>query len=122
MTPIGWAALAALVAVIIVLVRQRRQDIQNLEDATRISDLANDALLVADLVDGSIVRANPAAQRLLDYEESELIGRKLPDLHPPELVERSAEVIADVSDKQGLVYSDLPFITKKGERIDVEVS
>jgi PAS domain S-box-containing protein len=122
MTPIGWAALAALVAVVIVLLRQRRQDLQNLEDATRISDLANDAVLVADLVDGSIVRANAAAQRLLAYDEADLIGRKLPELHPPELVERSAEVIADVSDKHGLVYSDLPFLTKKGERVDVEVS
>jgi PAS domain S-box-containing protein len=122
MTPIGWAALAALIAVVIVLVRQRRQDLQNLEDATRISDLSNDAVIVADLVDGSIVRANAAAARLLAYDEEDLIGKKLPELHPPELLERSAEVIADVSDKHGLVYADLPFLTKNGERVDVEVS
>ena len=91
MTPLVWGIIAALAAVIVLLVLQRRADLRNLEDAMRISELANDAVLVADLVDGSIVRANPAAQKLLEYSESELVGRKLPDLHPPELVGRSAE-------------------------------
>jgi len=123
MTPILWAALAvALIAVIAFLSWQRARDKRDLEDIVRITELANDAVLVADLVDGRVVRANRAAQRMLGYDEAELLGRRVPDLVPKDLVGKSAELIADVSEQKGLVYDDLPFLTKAGDQIDVEVS
>jgi two-component system, NtrC family, sensor kinase len=122
MTPVAWAAVAALALAVATFLRLRALDRRDLYDAVRICELANDAVLVADIVDGRILRTNPAAQRMLGYDENELAAKKLPDLHPTELVERSAEIIADVSQETGLVYSDLPFLTKKGEHVDVEVS
>ncbi len=122
MTLVGWVSVGALFALTVLLVLQRRRDLRNLQDAVRIRDLTNDTVLVADLVDGRILVANEAARALLGYREAEILEKRLPDLHPRELVERSAEIIADVSDKQGMVYSDLPFLTREGEKVDVEVS
>ena len=46
----------------------------------------------------------------------------LPDLHPPELRARSAEIIADVWEERGVVYTELPFLTKDGVEVSVELS
>ena len=39
-----------------------------------------DALLVADAQNGNIIDANPAAWRILGYEKTDLVGKKLKDL------------------------------------------
>lgn len=104
------------------LFQERRRALVERDTARTVCDLANDPVLVADIVGGRILQANNAAASLLGYSPAELLARSLPDLHPPELVGRSAEVIADVWEKKGLVYSDLPFVRKSGERVEVEVS
>jgi PAS domain S-box-containing protein len=121
MTVAAWAIAAAAVAIAIWLAWRNARIARALDEAMRMVDLANDAVVVADLVDGRVLLANRAARKLLEYEE-EIVARRLPELHPPELLERSAEVMADVVEEHGLVYSDLPFVTKGGERVDVEVS
>jgi PAS domain S-box-containing protein len=112
----------ALGALCLRLWRSLGRTEQNLGAARRICDLANDAVLVADIVEGRILHANPAAGELLGQDAAALRGRKLPDLHPRHLVGRSAEIVADVWEKKGLVYSDLPFVRGDGELVDVEVS
>lgn len=102
--------------------RGRDSAIAQRDEARLVSELANDPVLVADIVQGRILHANAAAARLLGYEPAELRLRTLPELHPPELLSRSSEVIADVWEKKGLVYADLPFVRKDGEHVDVEVS
>jgi PAS domain S-box-containing protein len=116
------ALLMVLVGLVVHLGRARAMVARELEDWRNTWDRENDAVLIADLVDGRLLRANAAATRLLGCSESELLGRRLPDLHPRELVARSAEVIADVWEKKGLVYADLPFVDSNGEIVDVEVS
>jgi PAS domain S-box-containing protein len=114
------AAVAATVVAFAERARSRKLKL-DLEAAKEVVALANDPVMVADLVRGRILEANEAACELLGYERSELLTRTLPDLHPEELRARSAEVIADVYEKRGLVYK-LPFRNKAGKTIDAEIS
>ncbi|MCC7535025.1 MAG: PAS domain S-box protein [Deltaproteobacteria bacterium] len=117
------AALAAVALVLVAVLWRWRVAVRDqLVAAERIFDLAHDAILIADIVEGRLLAANQAAARLLGYERTELLGRTLPELHAPEDRRRSAEIIADVWERKGLVYRDLPLSAKTGERIDVEVS
>lgn len=87
-----------------------------------IIDQANDAMLVIDIVDGRIHQSNPSAARLLGYSEQELGRKSLFDLHPPQYLEKSSGIVADVWEKGGLIYEDVPFVTKSGAVVPVECS
>ncbi len=112
----------AVAVAMFVLWSSRRRLAAELQQATRIVELANDPVLMADIVRGQVVHANNAACRLLGYSLTELLEKTLPDLHPRRLVARSAEIIADVWEEKGLVYSEIPFVTRDGDEIPVEVS
>ena len=122
MSSVATIAIVALVAAVVFLAYRWNELARDLRDARRISELANDPLFVADLVDGRLLFVNATACKLLGWTADEMMEMRLPDLHPKEDVERSAEVIADVVEQKGLVYSDLPFRTKDGKDVDVEVS
>lgn len=83
---------------------------------------ANDAMLVIDIVDGKIHKANPALAVMLGYSIDQLTHLSLFDLHPKNLLEKSSVVIADVWEKGGLVYQDIPFVKANGELLPVECS
>lgn len=87
-----------------------------------IIDQANDALIVIDIVDGRIHQTNPSAAELLGYSREEILKKKLFDLHPKEMLERSSSIVADVWEKKGLIYRDIPFVKKNGEILPVECS
>ena len=87
-----------------------------------IIEQANDALFVIDIVDGRICQCNPSAASMLGYTKSELEKKTLFDLQPKELLEKSSSTVADVWEKKGLIYKDIPFITKTGELLPVECS
>ena len=95
---------------------------KQLSNYESIIDLANDAILVIDIVDGKIHQSNPAAAKLLEYSKEELEKISLFDLHPSEYLQRSSTIVADVWEKGGFIYSDIPFKTKSGDLIPVECS
>jgi len=87
-----------------------------------ISKRANDIILTIDLVTGNIYSANISASEMLSYSIADLCKKTIHDLHPSELLELSSKTIAEVWDKKGLVYQNLPFVTSKGEILEVESS
>ncbi len=95
---------------------------KELNNYRSIIDQANDAILVIDIVDGKIHQSNPSAADLLGYSKEELESLSLFDLHPAEYLEKSSKIVADVWEKGGLIYTDIPFVTKYKEQIPVECS
>ncbi|PBQ30836.1 hypothetical protein CNR22_03285 [Sphingobacteriaceae bacterium] len=95
---------------------------KELNNYQSIIDQANDAMIVIDIVDGKIHQTNPSAAKLLGYETSELLQLSLFDLHPQEFLNKSSQIVADVWEKGGLIYTDIPFVTKAREIIPVECS
>jgi PAS domain S-box-containing protein len=87
-----------------------------------IIDQANDAMIVIDIVDGRIHQSNPSAGVMLGYSKEELEKKSLFDLHPKEFLDKSSRIVADVWEKGGLIYTDIPFVTKSGEILPVECS
>jgi PAS domain S-box-containing protein len=87
-----------------------------------IIDQANDALIVIDIVDGRIHQTNPSAAAMLGYTQEEILKKKLFDLHPKEMLEKSSSIVADVWEKKGLIYKDIPFVKKDGTLLQVECS
>jgi PAS domain S-box-containing protein len=116
------ALIAAGALVAAYVARQHCKVLESeLVQAREIFELANDPVLVADIVQGQLLEANGAACNLLGYSREEMLERKLPDLHPKDFRAKSAELIADVWEKKGLVYES-PMITQGDERVDMEVS
>ena len=95
---------------------------KQLSNYESIIDQANDSIIVIDIVDGKIHQSNPSAAKLLEYSNEELEKISLFDLHPKEYLEKSSSIVADVWEKGGLIYKDIPFVTKSGNLIPVECS
>jgi PAS domain S-box-containing protein len=87
-----------------------------------IIEQANDAMIVIDIVNGQIHQSNPSAAALLGYSRQELEALTLFDLQPKEFLNDSSKIVADVWEKGGLIYTDIPFVMKSGEHIPVECS
>ena len=91
--------------------------LKDLEDFENIVAHTNDALFVIDIVNGKILRVNNASSLLLFYSHEELLKKSYSDLLPREYLNKSAEIIAEVFENKGMVFSDIPHVTKQGEKI-----
>jgi PAS domain S-box-containing protein len=87
-----------------------------------IIEQTNDVLLVVDIVEGKVHLSNPSACAMLGYSKAVLETKVLGDLQPPEMMQRSSGLVADVWEKKGLIFSDIPFVSATGEYIPVECS
>jgi PAS domain S-box-containing protein len=122
--------LLAVAATVAFLLYQKAEQIKASGNATSkdidnyrsIIDQANDALIVIDIVDGRIHQTNPSAAAMLGYSEEEILKKKLFDLHPKEMLEKSSSIVADVWEEKGLIYKDIPFVKKDGTLLPVECS
>ncbi len=101
------------------IIADLKKELSNYES---IINQANDAMLVIDIVDGTIHQSNPSAAIMLEYSKEELEKISLFDLHPKEYLEKSSSIVADVWEKGGLIYKDIPFITKSKKLVPVECS
>ena len=113
---VGLAAFALLQLARNLKLKRENKSYQN------IFQHINDTLLLIDILDGKIMYANVAAQEMLGYPLEELVNKTIFDIHSKDQLGRSSEVIAIVYEQKGLIYSDLPFISASGEKIDVECS
>ena len=99
-----------------------QEAVKNNKNYHNIIEQANDSIFVFDIVDGHIMQTNPSAAALLGYSQKELALKTIFQLHPKEMLERSSSIVADVWEKGGLIYTDIPFVTSKGEVLPVECS
>jgi PAS domain S-box-containing protein len=117
---------AAVLALVLMYLRLRRMPAQSNDTAAdnfrSIVELANDSILVIDIADGKILEANPGAKQLLGYSIEQLQSKRFFELVQPKDVERSSMLVADVWEKKGLIFSDLPFVTASGQLLPVECS
>jgi PAS domain S-box-containing protein len=82
----------------------------------------NDSLYVIEIINGKLLHVNHSAAEFLGYTVNELLSKTYFDLLPKEYLQRSAEIIADVWENKGLVFTDIPFLHKNSEVIPAECS
>jgi PAS domain S-box-containing protein len=87
-----------------------------------IIEQANDAMLVVDIVDGKVLQCNPSTCQMLGFTREELENKSLFDLQPPELIQESSRLVADVWEQKGLIFKHIPFVTASGTQVPVECS
>lgn len=125
MMPVVYILIALLLVVAGVLVFQIKNGTHVKKEVTSFQNIfrhTNDALMLIDILDGKIVYANLGAVDLLGYPLETLYTKTIFDLHEREQLAKSSETIARVYEEKGLIYSDLPFVDSKGEKIAVECS
>lgn len=125
---LGSFALTALIISANVFMKQRYLLKRNEElersrtNYESIIDQANDAMFVIDIANGQVYQCNPSAAEMLGYTKEDLEKKTLFQIQPPEYLDKSSRVIADVWENKGLIFKDIPFVTATGELLPVECS
>ncbi len=86
-----------------------------------IVNQANDGILVLDIVEGKILKANAYLANLLGYTEQEFIAKSIFDFCPEDFLNESAKLIADAWENKGAIFR-MQLQTPSGERIPTECS
>jgi PAS domain S-box-containing protein len=121
---LGLAILVIFLVLFLQKLKEKISTLQNRKDeAESIYMKANDPLLVVNIVKGNILQVNDMTLNLLGYSSPEEMKEKtIFDIVPTRFVELSSERVADVWEKGGHVFQDVPFMDKKGNEIAVECS
>lgn len=88
---------------------------------------APDAIFLTDIESGRIVEVNPRAEELLGYDQAELEGRPVVDLHPEDRRQAYRERFERTVEHEVTEFSTLPdgqqvyVLDADGDRIPVEV-
>ncbi|MGZ3861743.1 MAG: PAS domain S-box protein [Bacteroidia bacterium] len=96
--------------------------VKELHSFENIVNHTHDSLFVIEIVNGKLFHVNIAAADFLGYTPAELMSKTYFDLLPKSMLAKSAEIIADVWEQKGLVFTDIPLVHKSGEIIPVESS
>lgn len=109
--------------------KEREHELEQTRDWYRtLLDAAPDAVFVADAESGTIRETNQAATRLLDRPREEIVGMHQTELHPPQKIEKYAEIFENyVTAGPGRTEAfgaEAPIyvIDTEGERIPVEIN
>jgi PAS domain S-box-containing protein len=89
--------------------------------AAAILDAADDAIICNDR-DGRITTWNPAAERMLGYSASEVIGRDISLLFPPEGQREEAAAFVRLFSGEGATVSDRVLVARSGRRVELSVT
>jgi PAS domain S-box-containing protein len=85
-------------------------------------EMANDAIIIAEVDTGIIIDANLKAEKLTGKTKSELIGLHQSQLHPPEEVERYSDHFKRDSNDSKYYLEDIYIHHSSGRLIPVEIS
>lgn len=86
-----------------------------------IVESSEDAILAKDL-DGTITSWNAAATRLFGYEPSEIIGKSILLLVPPELHEQEYEILKKLRAGERIQHRETQRLKKSGAPVDVSLT
>lgn len=88
---------------------------------TAIVESTDDAIISKDL-NGIIISWNPAAQRIFGYFPTEIIGKSILTLIPPDRQEEEPKIIKQLKKGQRIEHFETKRLTKDGKLIDVSLT
>jgi two-component system CheB/CheR fusion protein len=86
-----------------------------------IVESSDDAIVSEDL-NGIVTSWNPAAEKMFSYSSSEMIGRPITTIMPPELQSDEQRILETVARGEQIQHFQTVRLTKRGERIDVSLT
>jgi len=102
-------------------VTKRTQVISELNNINNLFENMADAVIVADPKTHRFVYCNREAEKLLGYSREELLGLRVEDIHPEEVLEETTEAFTKHSRGERFAF-ETKIITKNGERIPVNIN
>lgn len=90
------------------------------EKYSNLFHFSNDGIFLHDL-QGNILDVNQKVLELFGYTKAEIFLLKIPDLHPPDMLEASKSAFETIT-KKGIVNFETDFLKKEGKRFSAEVS
>jgi len=109
-----------VIAMVEDITDKKRAEEAQFRDAA-IVESSEDAIASVTL-DGVIVSWNPGAQRIFGYNESEVIGKSVTILVPPDRPNEESEILETLKAGGRIDQFETIRVTKGGERIDVSLS
>jgi PAS domain S-box-containing protein len=100
--------------------RGLRQLIESEIRYRRLFETAQDAILIIDARTDSIIDANPFIEKLLGYQRSELVGKKLWEIGPFRDIQETKSAFTKLKEKRFIRYDNLPLQSKNGKALEVE--
>jgi PAS domain S-box-containing protein len=86
-----------------------------------IVESSDDAIISKDLK-GVIATWNPGAQRIFGYTETEVVGRPINILIPPELQNEETQILTRLRAGEHIQHYETIRVTKRGERVNVSLT
>jgi PAS domain S-box-containing protein len=82
----------------------------------------SDEPIISKRLDGTIISWNAAATRVFGYQPSEIIGRSILTLIPPELQHEEAEILRKLRAGERIEHYETTRMRKSGERFPISVT
>jgi two-component system sporulation sensor kinase A len=93
------------------------------EESFRLAfEEAKDAIFWADVKTGMLINCNKSAERLMEADAEDIIGRHQSTLHPPDMAGRSTALFQKTVSDAHSPSQDAVVLTRSGRRISVSVS
>ena len=102
-------------------ISERRRAEQSAAWLTSLVESSEDAI-ISKSIDGTITSWNPAAERLYGHTASEIIGRSIMTIVPPELEAEERDILARLRRGERIEHFDTVRVAKDGQRIDVSLT
>jgi len=83
---------------------------------------SSDDAIISKTIDGRITSWNRAAQRLLGYTESEIVGKSIITIIPPELHGEEQHILQRLRRGERIEHFDTVRLSKEGERLEVSLT
>jgi PAS domain S-box-containing protein len=83
---------------------------------------SSDDAIISKTLDGIVTSWNPAATRLFGYRPSEIVGRPITTIIPPELHKQEDEILARLGRGERVDHFETVRVGKEGQRIDVSLT
>lgn len=99
----------------------RKQAEESLSHTAAIIESSDDAI-ISKTLDGTITSWNLGAQKVFGWTASEMIGRPMLTLFPPERISEEAEILSRIARGETVDHYETVRVRKDGRRIDISVS
>jgi PAS domain S-box-containing protein len=99
--------------------RKRAEEVR--ERLAAVVDSSDDAI-ISKTLDGIITAWNPGAEKVFGYPSSEVLGKPMRMLMPPERADEEPDILTRIRRGEGVEHFETVRVRKDGQRIDVSVT
>ena len=110
-----------LFTVILRDVTERKQAEEMRERLAAIVDSSDDAI-ISKTLEGTIVAWNRGAEKVFGYPASEMVGKPMLTLVPPDRIDEEADILTKIRRGESIEHFETVRVCKDGSRIDVSVT